>query len=110
MPDTVPGFVATKYKQPGEEQPSGKWSVDFSPDLDTAEVIVSATITVYDAAGADQTSVIAPYAVVIDVTGKLVTTSYQGGLDGEDYAVEVVATSDLGGVYKADFRIIVREV
>ena len=103
-------FVGLYDKQPAAVVPTGHWGVDFSNDLADTENVIVATVTVVDDAGADVTAAMTFGGVLVDPTGKKVSTGFRAGADDETYKCTISATSDAGGVYEADFQIVVLEI
>jgi hypothetical protein len=106
MANTHPKILGTKCKQPNEVVPSGRWGVDFSNDTVTGESISSATITVTDNDGTTPATLVAGGAAI---SGVKVSCQFTSGTDGHSYHVQILATGSTGGVYDADFTVIVRE-
>lgn len=103
-------ILGTKSKQPAEIVPTGRWGVDFSPDLAEAETISSATIVITDSKDEDVTATLTSGDPAISADGKKVSIAFRAGDDGATYQVTIKATSDDSGLYEADFRIMVQEV
>ena len=98
-------ILGSYEKQPDEFIPSGRWGVDFDPDIISGEAISSATIVVYDKDGTDVTSTLTSGSLTI--SGTTVSIAYTGGTAGEVYHAEHKVVTDASGIYEAEVRIYV---
>lgn len=105
MSNVYPQSLGVYGKQPSEVVPAGRWGVDFENDCVTGETISSATITVSTIAG-DTSALVAGDAAI---SGTKVSCSFSGGSDGNEYTVQILATSSVGAVYDGDFTVSVVE-
>ncbi len=105
MSTTYPAVLKTYGKQPLEVVPAGRWGVDFAADCITGETISSAVITVSTVAG-DASPLVAGSAVI---DGTKVSCRFSGGSDGNEYTVQILATSSAAAVYDGDIAVAVIE-
>lgn len=102
-------LLGTKRKQPADIVPSGRWGIDFANDMISGETISDATIKVYvdDADLSNVTSKMTTGASTVVVS--TVTIAFQSGIAGEDYRVEIEASTSESALLHGVFRIECRD-
>ena len=126
MPDATPAIIGTKYKQPAEIVPVGRWGIDFSANgnMDTGETLLDAVVIVSEngtgyvkvvevVAGALVVTVTPETADITDdltfgdpaIDGGNVSIGFIGGDDGMTYHVEFLTLSSQGAIYEEDMLV-----
>ena len=101
-------YLGNYYKQPAEAIPSGRWGVDFDPDIIAGETISSGTIVVYDKDGTNVTTTLT--SGTHTVAGTTLSIAYKGGTAGEVYYAVHKVVTNAGGTYEGEVRIYIFDI
>ena len=94
-------------KQSSEVDPL--FAVTFEDRLGVDETVISAVFSaVMLSDGSDATSELSHATIV--VASPLVTQTLKGGAHGENYMLQITATTSLGHVWEAERQLIVRDI